>query len=84
MEKKNNDDNFIKNNPLIFKKYRPIKKLAIGTFSEVYSGINIYTKEKVAIKLEKRNIKNKYLDSECYLLFSLKYYPLGITKNMIY
>ena len=72
MEKKNNDDNFIKNNPLIFKKYRPIKKLAKGTFSDVYSGINIYTKEKVAIKLEKRNIKNKYLDSECYLLFSLK------------
>ena len=79
MDKNNrNESSFIKNYPLIFTKYRPIKKIGSGAFSEVYSGINIYTKEKVAIKIEKRNQKYKYLDTECYFLYSLK--GLGIPK----
>ena len=72
------NDNFIKKYPLVFKKYIPLKKIGKGAFSEIFSAINIETKEKVALKLEKRNIKNKYLDTECYLLFSVK--GLGIPK----
>ena len=79
MDKNNNDDSlFIKKYPLIFKKYRPIQKLAKGSFSDIYLGINIYNNEKVAIKIEKKNLKIKYLDTECYILFSLK--GIGIPK----
>ena len=72
------DSFFIKKYPLIFKKYRPLKKIAKGAFSLIFCGINIYTNEKVAIKIEKRKILHKYLESECFLLFSLK--GIGIPK----
>ena len=75
---KNKTSLFIKKYPLIFKKYKISKKIATGSFSEIYSGINILNKEKVAIKIEKRNIMNKYLESECYTLFSLN--NIGIPK----
>ena len=63
---------FIKKYPLIFKKYHPTKHLAKGAFSEIYLGINKLTKEKVAIKIEERNKIDKYLETECFYLFSLK------------
>ena len=69
---------FIKKYPLIFKRYRPIKKIGKGAFSEIYSGINIINNEKIAIKIEKRYSLNKYLESECYTLFSLN--NIGIPK----
>ena len=69
---------FIKKYPLIFKRYKPLKKIGKGAFSEIYSGINIYTNEKVAIKIEKRNSMIKYLEAECYTLFSLN--NIGIPK----
>ncbi len=72
------ESSFIKKYPLIFKKFRPIKKIGKGAFSIIFSGINIYTKEKVAIKIEKRKTIHKYLESECFILFSLK--GLGIPK----
>ena len=79
MDENNNGDSlFIKKYPLIFKKYRPLKKLGKGAFSEIYFGINIYTEEKIALKIEKKNLKVKYLDTECYILFSLK--GIGIPK----
>ena len=81
---KNNNFNsdFIKKYPLIFKKYRPIKKIANGSISEIFSGINIHSKERVAIKIEKRNILNKKLESECYALFSLR--NIGIPKVLTF
>ena len=81
---KNNNFNsdFIKKYPLVFKKYRPIKKIANGSISEIFSGINIQNKEKVAIKIEKRNIMNKKLESECYALFSLR--SIGIPKVLTF
>ena len=81
---KNNNFNsdFIKKYPLVFKKYRPIKKIANGSISEIFSGINIQNKEKVAIKIEKRNIMNKKLESECYSLFSLR--SIGIPKVLTF
>ena len=63
---------FIKRYPLIFKKYRPLKHLAKGAFSDIYLGINKITKEKVAIKIEERNKIEKYLETECFFLFSLR------------
>ena len=76
--KKNISSSFIDKYPLLFKKYKPLKKIANGAISELYSGINIHNNENVAIKIEKRNIMNKLLESECYLLFSLK--SVGIPK----
>ena len=73
---------FLKKYPLIFKKYKPIKKIAKGAFSEIYSGINIFNREKVALKIEKRNIMNKLLESECYLLFSIN--NIGIPKVLTF
>ena len=70
--------NFIKKYPLLFKKFRVLKHLAKGAFSEIYSGMNILTKERVAIKVEPRYSLDKYLEAECYFLFSLK--GLGIPK----
>ncbi len=79
MDNKNEEASlFLKKYPLIFKKFRPIKKIGKGAFSIIFSGINIYTKEKVAIKIEKRKTIEKYLESECFLLFSLK--GIGIPK----
>ena len=80
MEKKNQKkiSSFSKEYPLIFKKYHTLSKIANGAFSEIYSGTNIINKEKVAIKIEKRNIKNKHLESECYTLFTLR--SIGIPK----
>ena len=69
---------FIKKYPLIFKRYKPLKKIGKGAFSEIYSGINIYTNEKVAIKIENRNKLNRYLQSESFILYSLK--NIGIPK----
>ena len=81
---KNNKFNsdFIKKYPLVFKKYRPIKKIANGSISEIFSGINIHNKERVAIKIEKKNILNKNLESECYALFSLR--SIGIPKVLTF
>ena len=69
---------FLKKYPLIFKKYRTLKKIAKGAFSEIYSGVNIHNNEKIAFKIENRNKLNKYLESECYTLFSLR--NIGIPK----
>ena len=84
MEKnKNNNENiFIKKYPLIFRKYHPLKKIADGAFSEIFYGVNAHTKEKVAIKIESRYVVNKLLESECFLLFSLK--GVGIPKVLSY
>ena len=73
-----NESKFIKKYPLIFKKFRPLKHLSKGAFSDIYAGINIHTKEKVALKVEERYKMNKNLEAECYYLFSLK--GLGIPK----
>lgn len=40
-------------NIMIFNKYLTDKKLGEGSFGKVYSGINVVSKEKVAIKLVK-------------------------------
>ena len=79
MDKSSRESIFIKKYPLIFKKYRPLRKISHGgAFSEVYYGINIQNNKKVAIKTEYRYTMNKLLESESFFLFSLK--GTGIPK----
>ena len=67
----------VKNNTLIFKKYK-IKNLICQTkLSAVYEGINVKDNEPVAIKFEKRN-GNDFTVSESFFLFDLK--GFGIPK----
>ena len=75
-----NDENkkFINKYPIIFKKFRVLNHLSKGAFSNIYTGINIITKEKVAIKVEERFKIEKFLEAECYFIFSLK--NIGIPK----
>ena len=67
---------------LIFKKYRVKTLIASTQFSSLYEGINEKENEPVAMKFEKLNAKNIILESEAYLLFSLK--GFGIPKIITY
>ena len=67
---------------IIFNKYQ-IKKLIASThFGYLYEGINIKTKEPVAIKFEKKASKFQLLESEAYMLFLLR--GFGIPKLISY
>ena len=66
-------DLFLCQNKLIFKKYKPIKLIGKGTFSNVYLSLNTKKNSYVAIKAEKRNPRGvELLESEAFLLYSLK------------
>ena len=67
-----NPENFIKQNPLIFGKYKPIKLIGKGNFGNVYLGYNTTNKKYVAIKTELRQASRCFLESEAYILFTLK------------
>ena len=67
---------------LLFKKYRIKKLIYSSNFSDIYEGFNEKEKEKVAIKVEKKNNKNKYLESEAFILFNLQ--GFGIPKFITY
>ena len=73
MEKfKINEEEFMKDNSSIFKKYKVKKKLGDGAFGVVFSGICIENNELVAIKVEPRKLVKPLLESEAYFLYSLK------------
>ena len=59
-------------NKIIFGKYQIIKKIGEGSQSSIYSGENVETKEKVAIKMEKQKEKDCLLKNEIYLLYRFK------------
>ena len=65
-------------NKLLFHKYKIGKILGKGSFGCVLQGVNIKTKELVAIKLEDKNADSKLLQIEAYILYSLK--GFGIPK----
>ena len=67
---------------LIFGRYQLIKKLDEGTFGKVYLGLNVKTKEMVAIKLESKNNPLLFLETEAYYLYILK--GIGIPKLISY
>ena len=72
------DENFIKENSIIFKKYKIKKKLADGAFGDVYMGSCIENNEMVAIKVENRKIVKPLLETEAFFLYSLR--GLGIPE----
>ena len=71
---KEKEDEFLNNveHKLIFKKYIPIHKIGSGSFSSVYFCENILTKKQYAMKVEKRDAKLKFLETEAYHLLILK------------
>ena len=81
-------DEFLDENKIIFKKYKPIKKLDHGSFGNIYSVIRLKDKSVFAMKIESKNARIKSLESEAYYLFTLqegfgfpKLITYGKTKN---
>ena len=72
------NDDFLKENEYIFKKYKPIKKINEGAFGNIYSVIRLKDKKVFAMKTEKINSKQKILESEAYYMYILQGY--GIPK----
>ena len=88
MNEKKLKDNFLEENKIIFKKYKPIKQLDHGSFGNIYSVVRLKDKCVFAMKIEHKNSINKSLESEAYYLFSLqegfgfpKLITYGKTKN---
>ena len=65
------EDKFIKENPIVFKKYKVKKKLGEGAFGDVYLGQTIENNAYVALKVEQRKIVKPVLESEAFLLYSI-------------
>ena len=78
---KNLNDSFLDNNYYIFKKYKPLKKIGHGAFSNVYSVMRLKDKKIFAMKTEKIT-KRKMLESEAYYLFNIQ--GFGIPKFITY
>ena len=72
------EDKFIKENPIIFKKYKVKKKLGEGAFGDVYLGQTIENNQYVALKVEQRKIVKPILEAEAFLLYSIA--GLGIPE----
>jgi len=72
------EDQFIKENPIIFKKYKVNKKLGEGAFGDVFLGKKIDDNSYVAIKVEPRKIIKPILETEAFLLYSIA--GLGIPE----
>ena len=81
-KKKNLSDSFLEENKLIFKKYKPIKKIGKGAFGNIYSAVRIKDKSVFAMKTEKIKVGIKDLETEAYYLFILK--GFGIPKIVSY
>ena len=85
MEKKidDNKDNFLKEDTFIFKKYKPIRKIGIGAFGDIYSVIDLNYKTSFAMKTEKIEAEPKSLETEAYYLYNLQG-GIGIPKIITY
>ena len=57
---------------LLFKKYTLLKNIGGGAFGTVFLGLNVLTRENVAIKIEERNNPKSALEKEAYILYLLK------------
>ena len=75
-------DNFLREVPIVFKKYKVVKKIGQGAFGSVYLGNNFHDGGLVAIKIEKKNIEKPALESEAFLLKYLK--AIGIPEIISY
>ena len=81
------NDSFLKENQVIFKKYKPLKIIGNGAFGKIYSTIRLKDKSVFAMKTEKISPSRKMLETEAYFLFLLqgfgipKIITFGHTKN---
>ena len=66
------ENDFVKQNPILFKKFKIKNKLAEGAFGDVYIGSTLDTNDPVAIKVELKKIAKPLLESEAYFLLTLK------------
>jgi serine/threonine protein kinase len=78
-----NKDSFLNEDIFIFKKYKPIRKIGIGTFGDIYSVIDLNYKKSFAMKTENIEAEPKSLESEAYYLYNLQG-GLGIPKIITY
>ena len=85
---KNDNDKFLEGNKIIFKKYKPIKKIDNGTFGNIYLIKDIKYNDLLAMKVEEKNTYPNILESEAYYLYNLqggigipKFISYGHTKN---
>ena len=65
-------DHFLEENELVFKKYKPITKIGQGAFGSIYSVVRLSDKNVFAMKIEKKSIKQKFLQNEAYNLINLE------------
>ena len=65
----------------IFGKYKVLKVLGKGAFGMIFKGINILTKEFVAIKAEDWKVKGEFLESEAYILYYLRNFGIPEIKS---
>ena len=81
------NDSFLKENKVIFKKYKPLQKIGKGAFGKIYSTIRLEDKNVFAMKTERKNALRKMLETEAYFLILLqgfgipKLISFGHTKN---
>ena len=58
---------------LVFKKYRIIEPIGVGTYSIIYQAKNILKNNYVAIKAEKRTVPSmEDLESETFILYTIR------------
>ena len=69
-------------NKLIFNKYKIKNLKRYSKLSWEFQGINLKDNEPIFIKIEKKNLKYNFLESEAYCLFNLK--GFGIPKIISY
>ena len=77
------EDDFLRENRCIFKKYKPIKKIGSGSYGNVYSVLRLEDKASFAMKIEKSNCQYATLEAEAYHLFILQG-GVGIPKFITY
>ena len=67
---------------LFFGKYKILKRIGCGSFGNVYKGVNIIDKKKVAIKVERKDKGYNLLQKESYYLYNLR--GIGIPELISY
>ena len=82
MDKMLSEKNSPFKNKKIFNKYKITNIIGKGSFGNVYKGINIQTKELVAIKVESKKSNSNLLKKETHFLSMLKGY--GFPKIISY
>ena len=57
-EEESEIDEFLQENKVIFKKYKPIVKLDHGSFGNIYKVIRLSDQKEFAVKIEKKTLQS--------------------------